>query len=194
MVFSSQIFLFYFLPLVLVGNYALPVRWRNAFITLASYVFYGWCNPWFVGLMLLSTMIDWTAGVLMCAPGASPRRKKAVLLMSMASNLTLLAFFKYFMFAEENVNRLLALFGRETFPCSGPCRRASASTRSSRCPTRSTSTAAGEAREELHRLHLLRRALPHLIAGRSSAIATSPSSSSNARSAASSSARASSSS
>jgi alginate O-acetyltransferase complex protein AlgI len=116
MVFSSQIFLFYFLPIVLVGNYLLPVRWRNAFLTLASYVFYGWCNPWFVGLMLLSTLIDWSAGVLMCAPGASPRRRKSVLLMSVTSNLTLLAFFKYFMFAEENLNRLLVLFGREAYP------------------------------------------------------------------------------
>ena len=41
MVFSTQIFLFYFLPLTLLGNYLLPVRWRNLFLTLVSYVFYG---------------------------------------------------------------------------------------------------------------------------------------------------------
>jgi alginate O-acetyltransferase complex protein AlgI len=116
MVFSSQIFLFYFLPIVLVGTYALPVRWRNAFLTIVSYVFYGWWKPWFSGLMFLSTLIDWSAGVLMCAPGATPRRKKVVLLVSIASNLTLLGFFKYFMFAQENVNRLLVALGREPFP------------------------------------------------------------------------------
>src|SRR5262249_28747171 len=116
MVFSSQIFLFYFLPIVLVGTYALPVRWRNGFLTLVSYVFYGWWKPWFSGLLFLSTLIDWSAGVLMCAPGATPRRRKAVLLLSITSNLTLLGFFKYFMFAEENVNRLLAALGRTPFP------------------------------------------------------------------------------
>ena len=40
-------FLFYFLPLVLLVYFALP-RYRNAFLTVASYVFYGWWEPWFV--------------------------------------------------------------------------------------------------------------------------------------------------
>src|SRR5688572_29737523 len=116
MVFSTQIFLFYFLPIVLVGNYLLPVRFRNGFLTLVSYVFYGWWNPWFSGLMFLSTLIDWFAGVLMTAQGATPARRKAVLLLSITSNLTLLGFFKYFMFAQENVNRLLLSIGREPLP------------------------------------------------------------------------------
>jgi alginate O-acetyltransferase complex protein AlgI len=116
MVFSSQVFLFYFLPVALLGNYLLPVRWRNLFLTLVSYVFYGWWNPWFVGLMLFSSTIDWTAGWLMFRPGATPRRRKLLVLVSVASNLALLGFFKYFMFAEQNVNRLLELFGREPFP------------------------------------------------------------------------------
>jgi alginate O-acetyltransferase complex protein AlgI len=116
MVFSSQIFLLYFLPGVLVGYYLLPVRLRNAFLTVVSYLFYGWCNPWFPGLMFVSTMVDWCSGVLMCAPGASPRRKKAVLLLSICTNLSLLGFFKYFMFAAENVNRLMVVLGHHPFP------------------------------------------------------------------------------
>jgi alginate O-acetyltransferase complex protein AlgI len=116
MVFSTQIFLFYFLPIVLIGTYSLPVRFRNAFLTLVSYVFYGWWNPWFSGLMFLSTLIDWAAGVLMTRPGTTPKRKKAVLLLSVCSNLTLLGFFKYFMFFEENLNRLLEIFGRDALP------------------------------------------------------------------------------
>ena len=52
MVFTTQIFVFYFLPLFLLLYYNLPYRWRNVWITLASYVFYGWWQPWFVGLML----------------------------------------------------------------------------------------------------------------------------------------------
>ena len=116
MVFSTQIFLFYFLPIVLIGYYLLPVRFRNGFLTVVSYVFYGWWKPWFSVLMFVSTLIDWGAGILMTAPGATPRRKKVVLLVSICSNLTLLGFFKYFMFAQENVNRLLVALGREPFP------------------------------------------------------------------------------
>jgi hypothetical protein len=48
MVFTSSIFIFYFLPLVLLLYYALPFRYRNALLTLAAYVFYGWHKPWFV--------------------------------------------------------------------------------------------------------------------------------------------------
>ncbi len=116
MVFSTQIFLFYFLPIALLGNYLLPVKWRNLFLTLASYVFYGWWNPWFVSLMLASTVNDWYAGVLIAKPGASPRRRKTGLWFSIVTNLLLLGFFKYFMFAAENVNRVLAALGREPFP------------------------------------------------------------------------------
>ena len=59
MVFSSHLFLFYFLPLTLLGYYLLPRAWRNLFLTLASYVFYGWANPLFSLLMLFSTTIDY---------------------------------------------------------------------------------------------------------------------------------------
>ncbi len=115
MVFSSQVFLFYFLPLALAGNYLLPVRWRNVFLTIVSYAFYGWWSPWFVGLMFVSSFVDWSAGALLVRPGASPRRRRTILGCAVASNLLLLGFFKYFMFAAENVNRLLAALGHEPF-------------------------------------------------------------------------------
>ncbi|HBC62606.1 MAG TPA: hypothetical protein DC058_15500, partial [Planctomycetaceae bacterium] len=65
MVFSSHIFLFYFLPLTLLLYYAVPVRGRNVVLTLVSYVFYGWANPLFVLLMLLSTLLDFGCGLLL---------------------------------------------------------------------------------------------------------------------------------
>ncbi len=116
MVFSTQIFLFYFLPLTLLGNYLLPVRWRNLFLTLVSYVFYGWWNPWFVTLMALSSLIDWWAGAIICAPGASPRKRKVGLSFSLVSNLALLGYFKYAMFAQENWNRLVEMCGGTPSP------------------------------------------------------------------------------
>ena len=55
MVFSSHVFIFYFLPLALGVYYLLPHRGRNLSLTLLSYVFYGWANPLFVVLMFASS-------------------------------------------------------------------------------------------------------------------------------------------
>ena len=54
MVFSSHIFLFYFLPLALATYFLAGKKWRNAILTLSSYIFYGWGEPMFVLLLLLS--------------------------------------------------------------------------------------------------------------------------------------------
>ena len=63
MVFSSHIFLFYFLPLVLIAYYALPFRARTALIALASYVFYGWANPWWAVIMFFGSSVDYFCGL-----------------------------------------------------------------------------------------------------------------------------------
>ena len=117
MVFTSHIFLFYFLPLALLGYYLLPFRRRNGFLTLASYVFYGWWMPWFVLLMMTSTVVDFCCARVISAEGTGTRGRQRLLalLTSMIVNLGLLGFFKYYMFAAENLNRLLELFGAETF-------------------------------------------------------------------------------
>jgi len=111
MVFTSHIFIFYFLPLVLLGYYVLPFRWRNLFLTLASYLFYGWWKPWFVTLMMTSTAVDYTAAWLMSRPGASGRQRKLALLASICVNLGLLAVFKYAMFVQDNTGLLLQTVG-----------------------------------------------------------------------------------
>src|SRR5437016_9287080 len=65
MVFSSQIFLFYFLPLVLVLYYVLPFRARTALIALSSYVFYGWANPIWAVIMFFGSSVDYVCGLLL---------------------------------------------------------------------------------------------------------------------------------
>ncbi|NPV47744.1 MAG: MBOAT family protein [Armatimonadetes bacterium] len=128
MVFSSHLFLFYFLPTALALYYTCPWRWRSLLLTVLSYIFYGWANPWFVFLMLVSTAIDYCAGQFICGrwtipwcrgeepagPGLpSARQRKTALVASMVSNLSLLGFFKYLGFAQTNLNYLLHLFGHE---------------------------------------------------------------------------------
>lgn len=129
MVFSSYLFLFWFLPFSLVLYYSVKGRWRHALLTLISYLFYGWTNPLFVLLLFLSTCIDYLCGlVLMKFPplsgdgvllqrgGARSRMQKSALTLSLLSNLGLLAFFKYGNFGIDNWNCLInSLHLSETF-------------------------------------------------------------------------------
>jgi alginate O-acetyltransferase complex protein AlgI len=127
MVFSSHIFLFYFLPLVLLLNYTLPFRWLSLTLTLLSYAFYGWANPAWVLLMLFSSYVDYFCGLALARfsglpcdgpelpllPRGQPRNRaqKAALTVSILSNLTILGYFKYFDFAAANVNALAQTLG-----------------------------------------------------------------------------------
>jgi alginate O-acetyltransferase complex protein AlgI len=123
MVFSSQLFIFYFLPIVLLVYFALPQKARHLGLTLFSYVFYGWANPWFVLLMLGTTVVDyavglWIAGAfgrteipLLPEGGPRTRSQKLALATSVVSNLSLLGFFKYFNFGLENYNSLVTALG-----------------------------------------------------------------------------------
>ncbi len=111
MVFSSHIFLFYFLPLVVAVYYLAPRGFRHPWLTLASYIFYGWWNPWFTLLMLVSTAIDYGCGLGISAPGASRHKQKLWMLASVFSNLAILGFFKYTAFAIDSADSLSQALG-----------------------------------------------------------------------------------
>ena len=116
MVFSSHIFLFYFLPLSLLLYYCMPKRGRNVLLTGVSYIFYGWSNPLFTLLMFYSTLIDYCCGLLIgLARDDQHRRRKIGLAISIVGNLSLLGFFKYTGFAMENYNRLFTFLGIDGF-------------------------------------------------------------------------------
>ncbi len=115
MVFSSHLFLFYFLPAALTVYYLLPRRAKHLGLTLFSYLFYGWSNPWFVFLMMTSTVIDYVCGLLIARDtrGGPSRRRRGALFVSITSNLALLGFFKYFNFGLDSYNALLGQLGAE---------------------------------------------------------------------------------
>ncbi len=106
MKFNSLEFLFLFMPIVLIGFRVWPRR-RQAllFITLASYVFYAFAAKWLTLLMLVSTTVDYTVGILLDREDR-PGRRKLILLLSLVFNLGLLSFFKYFNFFVDGVNAL----------------------------------------------------------------------------------------
>lgn len=114
MVFSSHIFLFYFLPLALLLYYATPQRGRAFTLTLLSYVFYGWWNPWFTILMLGSTVIDYGCGKVITAPGQGELRRKAAMVVSIVANLSILGFFKYAIFVSQNLGWGFGLLGLDS--------------------------------------------------------------------------------
>ena len=96
MVFSSHLFLFYFLPLSLGLYYLMPIRGRNLLLTLLSYLFYGWSNPLFTLLMFFSTVVDYICGWVIggTRPVSNLTKRKIALCISIVTNLSLLGIFK----------------------------------------------------------------------------------------------------
>lgn len=118
MVFSSLTFLYYFLPIILIVYIFLPntavvplprgknlvIPARNLLILLSGFFFYAWGEPFYVILMLFSTLIDYTAGRLMAKFDDSPAKRRACLIVSVCMNVGLLAVFKYSDFLIDTVN------------------------------------------------------------------------------------------
>ena len=116
MLFNSYEFLFLLLPVVLAGYYLfLPARWRQGWLALASYVFYGWWDFRFCGLLLLTTTIDYVVGGRIAA-ARSPAAKKRWLLASVCSDLSILGFFKYYDLGAETANALAQALGAGAGP------------------------------------------------------------------------------
>ena len=105
MVFSSLLFLFMYLPIVLLIYYAVPFKYRNLFLFFANLVFYGWGEPIYVTLMLFSTVLDYTCGHFIDKYRTKNKRlAKTWLLVSVCVNLGLLGFFKYAGFITDTLN------------------------------------------------------------------------------------------
>lgn len=96
MVFSSLLFMFKYLPAVLAIYYIVPVKWRNIWLFIVNLVFYGWGEPVYILLMLLSICINYVAGLLIEKYRDERKRAKRVLTGNIAANLALLGFFKYY--------------------------------------------------------------------------------------------------
>ncbi len=104
MVFSSIPFLFMFLPLVLLIYYILPKKLQNFFILISGLLFYSWGEPFYVLVMIASTMIDYTAGLVLWKFDDSKIIRRVALIVSLVMNLSLLGVFKYSGFVIENIN------------------------------------------------------------------------------------------
>ncbi|MBR3149755.1 MAG: MBOAT family protein [Eubacterium sp.] len=108
MIFSSILFLFRFLPIVLILYFVSPKNWRNLVLFVVSLIFYGWDKPIYILLMLFSTVLDYSMGRLI--EYSRSRGKdvgaKLALLCSVCVNLGLLGFFKYSNLFIDTTNQL----------------------------------------------------------------------------------------
>ena len=106
MLFSSIEFLYYFLPVVILGYFLLPKRLRNGWLLVVSLVFYAWGEPKLISVMLASIVLNWLWGIGI-GRAQSPKWKRFFLVLSCLTCLGLLGWFKYADFAFENINALL---------------------------------------------------------------------------------------
>jgi alginate O-acetyltransferase complex protein AlgI len=110
MVFSSTVFLFAFLPLVLAVYFASPRALRNLVLLVASLFFYAWGEVVFVAVMVASIGANYLFGLWIDSAKGGPRARLAVGL-GVAANLSLLGWFKYANFVVDNLNALLGAAG-----------------------------------------------------------------------------------
>ena len=104
MVFSNLVFLYAFLPLSILLYFLVPgIRAKNVILLLFSLLFYGWGEPVYILLMLISIVVNYFLGCLM---EDEPEKKKRTLIFALVWNLFVLGFFKYYGFLLTNLNQL----------------------------------------------------------------------------------------
>ena len=112
MSFTSLQFLL-FLPLVFALYWAMRRRlcWQNVLLVVASYVFYGWWDWRFLGLIALTTAVSFASGLLLEHFEGRERQRRIVTISSVLFNLGILVLFKYYNFFADNFTVLLQAFG-----------------------------------------------------------------------------------
>lgn len=103
MVFSSIPFLFFFLPIFLIIYFLVPFKLKNFILLIFSLIFYAWGEPIYIGLMVFSSIVDYTNGRMI---EKYPNKKKIFMIFSIIVNISLLMFFKYSDFLISNINSL----------------------------------------------------------------------------------------
>lgn len=101
MVFSSLIFLWFFLPIILIGYYIVQNKFKNIFLLLGSLIFYAWGEPKYIFLMIGLILINYGIGILI---DKYERKRKLLLVSAVIINISVLGYFKYLNFFIEIIN------------------------------------------------------------------------------------------
>ncbi len=109
MVFSSLLFLFWFIPIFFAVYFLCPAKWRNTVLFLGSIVFYAWGEPAYLILIFISILVNYVAGLGLRADHADGNRtvlEKLIFAAAMVFDFGMLIVFKYTGFFVENINDL----------------------------------------------------------------------------------------
>ena len=109
MVFSSLTFMFIYLPIVLGVYFILPRKFKNLWMFLSGLFFYGWGEPVYLWIMILSTLIDYCAGYFIFKYDNKPKLRVIFLFASIGMNVGLLSIFKYSGFFVSTINSVSGL-------------------------------------------------------------------------------------
>lgn len=109
MVFSSIVFLYIFLPIMLIMYFIVPKKFKNAIMILASLVFFAWGEIRYIFIMLLLAIMDFFCGKSIEKYKGDKKKMRFYLLFDVLVNLLILFFFKYADFIISNVNIITGL-------------------------------------------------------------------------------------
>ena len=112
MLFASDIFLFQFLPVVLLLYYTVFFKFttgKNVLLLLASLLFYGWGEPKYVVIMIASILMNYIFGLVVDKVRSSKVKSRVVIALTVVFNLGILYVFKYLMFTIKNINSIAGL-------------------------------------------------------------------------------------
>ena len=117
MVFSSLLFLFTYLPVVLLIYYLSPLKWRNGVLLIFNLIFYGWGEPTYIILMVFTITADYVAGLLVARfkDRGRDRAARTAVAAALVLNLAILFFFKYW----DLIADTLRGFGLDVLPALG---------------------------------------------------------------------------
>lgn len=107
MLFSSVIFLFTFLPIVLILYYIVPRAFKNLVILIGSLIFYAWGEPVYIFLMIFSILLNYICGLDIARNLDNKKNATRSLIFNVAANIAILGFFKYEGFLLGSLNAVL---------------------------------------------------------------------------------------
>ncbi|NMA57352.1 MBOAT family O-acyltransferase [Clostridium cochlearium] len=109
MVFSSLVFIFVFLPITLFIYYLSPRKLKNLVLLISSLIFYAWGEPIYIFLMIFTTVFSYVSAILINKYKSKKTSSLAIFILSVAVNLSVLCFFKYYGFFIDNINNLFSM-------------------------------------------------------------------------------------
>src|SRR6266496_2645652 len=118
MSFAAPIFLWYFMPAVLLAYWVLPGRWRNGLLAIASLTFYVYGAGSFIFALLACIAVNFAAGIGVDAEryAERPRARRTILAAAIVFDLSVLAVWKYAGFATRQIHSLSDALGLGNSP------------------------------------------------------------------------------